>query len=61
MAKTVHVIGNGDWVHLYTRKERKGLNLTCNLDISDRALVLPELEFHSTEHQIQQDYIYHPI
>lgn len=31
MAKSVHVIGNGDWVHLYTRKERKGLNLTCNL------------------------------
>jgi len=31
MARTVHVIGNGDWVHLYTRKERKGLNLTCNL------------------------------
>lgn len=31
MAKTVHIIGNGDWVHLYTRKERKGLNLTCNL------------------------------
>lgn len=31
MARTVHIIGNGDWVHLYTRKERKGLNLTCNL------------------------------
>ena len=31
MARTVHVIGNGDWVHLYTRKERKGLNITCNL------------------------------
>src|SRR5210317_402804 len=31
MARSVHVIGNGDWVHLYTRRERKGLNLTCNL------------------------------
>lgn len=31
MARTVHIIGNGDWVHLYTRRERKGLNLTCNL------------------------------
>ena len=31
MAKTVHIIGNGDWVHLYTRRERKGLNMTCNL------------------------------
>ena len=31
MGKTVHIIGNGDWVHLYNRKERKGLNITCNL------------------------------
>lgn len=31
MARTVNIIGNGDWVHLYTRQERKGLNLTCNL------------------------------
>lgn len=31
MARTVHVIGNGDSVHFYNAKERKGLKLTCNL------------------------------
>ena len=31
MARVVHVIGNGDWAHLYQREQRKGLKLTCNL------------------------------
>ena len=31
MAKTVHVIGNGDQATLYNRQLRKGLKLTCNL------------------------------
>lgn len=31
MARVVHVIGNGDYSHLYRIKERKGLKLTCNL------------------------------
>lgn len=31
MTKVVHVIGNGDWVDLYNREERKGLKLACNL------------------------------
>ena len=31
MAKTVHVVGNGDQAHLYNKQPRKGLKLTCNL------------------------------
>ena len=31
MTKVVHVVGNGDWVDLYNREERKGLKLACNL------------------------------
>jgi len=31
MARTVHVIGNGDQAHLYNKVPRKGLKLTCNL------------------------------
>lgn len=31
MARTVHVIGNGDQAQLYNREPRKGLKLTCNL------------------------------
>lgn len=31
LARVVHIIGNGDHVHLFNARERKGLKLTCNL------------------------------
>lgn len=31
MARVVHVIGNGDSCHLYSKQQRKGLKLTCNI------------------------------
>ncbi len=31
MARAVHIIGNGDHWHLYNKRPRKGLKLTCNI------------------------------
>jgi len=31
MPRVVHIIGNGDHVHFYNDKPRKGLKITCNL------------------------------